>query len=115
MGSQEGAHVAYRQRNLVLGILPRVEIHLRVRRPFSQNGIVAPLVRCGHAYAHVSTSRTVRGVLHFPLDSYNKRRLEEIAHAFDLLDRSELRADQDLRKRAGLAAGTSFNTAAGYI
>jgi hypothetical protein len=47
-------------------------------------------------------------VPHFPLRSYNKRRLEEIAQAFDLLDRSELRADQDLRKR-GLAAGTSFN------
>jgi hypothetical protein len=32
MGSQEGAHVPYRQRNLVLGIFPRIEAHLRVRR-----------------------------------------------------------------------------------
>jgi hypothetical protein len=61
--------------------------------------MVAPLVQCGHAYAHVSTRRTVRGVPHFPLGSYNKRRLEEIAQALDLLVRSELRADQDLRKR----------------
>jgi hypothetical protein len=60
--------------------------------------MVAPVVQCGHAYAHVSTSRTVRSVLHFPLGSYNKR-LEEIAHTLDLRDRSELRADQDLRKR----------------
>ena len=32
MRPEEGADVAYRQRDLVLGVLPRVEAHLRVRR-----------------------------------------------------------------------------------